>query len=198
MSGFIGEDELNAITGRWDYSILPTNVKLGKNSFIERKDSFDGFRSTRERGLVIGDDVKVYRWSQFNIEADGAIEIGERSILVGVAFMCAQHISIGKRVVISYNVTIADSDFHPADAEARKHDAIAISPQGDSRRPPFISKPVIIEDDARIGIGAIILKGVRIGSGAKVAAGAVVTSDVAAGSTVAGNPARLTLEKTPG
>jgi acetyltransferase-like isoleucine patch superfamily enzyme len=48
---------------------------------------------------------------------------------------------------------------------------------------------VVIEDDAWIGIGAIVLKGVRIGAGARVEAGAVVTRDVPSGATVAGNPA---------
>lgn len=47
-----------------------------------------------------------------------------------------------------------------------------------------------IEDDVRIGVGAILLPAVRIGRGAVVAAGAVVTRDVAAGQLVVGMPAR--------
>lgn len=55
---------------------------------------------------------------------------------------------------------------------------------------------VHIENDAYIGSGAIIRQGtpgrpLRIGAGAVVGMGAVVTRDVAAGSTVVGNPARL-------
>ena len=44
--------------------------------------------------------------------------------------------------------------------------------------------------DVWIGGGAIILPGVTIGDGAVIGAGSVVTRDVAAGQTVAGNPAR--------
>jgi len=109
--------------------------------------------------------------------------------------MCAERITIGKRVIVSYNVTIADCDFHPRDPEARKQDAIANAPEGDRRqRPPLISRPVVIKDDVWIGIGAIILKGVSIGKGAQIAAGAIVTSDVPAGVLVTGNPARVGVE----
>ncbi|HMP81816.1 MAG TPA: acyltransferase [Verrucomicrobiota bacterium] len=191
MSGLIGENEFKAITGGWDYAALPKNVRVGADCFLERRDSFKRFRSTREPGLTLGDRVKVYTWTEFNIEPSGAVEVGDDCTLVGAVFMCAESIRIGKRVVVSYNVTIADSDFHPHDPEQRKLDAIANAPEGDrSQRPPVIAKPVVIEDDAWIGIGAIILKGVRIGRGARVGAGAVVTKDVPAGATFAGNPAR--------
>jgi acetyltransferase-like isoleucine patch superfamily enzyme len=42
-----------------------------------------------------------------------------------------------------------------------------------------------------VGAGATILPGIQIGEGATVGAGAVVTKDVAAHTTVAGNPARV-------
>lgn len=48
-----------------------------------------------------------------------------------------------------------------------------------------------------IGAGAVIKQGVKIGEGAVVAAGAVVVADVAAGSTVAGVPAKPMPRHTP-
>ena len=180
------------ITGAWDYASLPPNVELGTGCFIERKESFRRFRSTREPGLRLGSNVRVYTWAEFNVEPAGEIAVGDDAVLVGPIFMCAQCISVGRRVVISYHVTIADCDFHPLDRAARRKDALANARGGDaSLRAPLVSRPVLIEDDAWIGIGAIILKGVRIGRGARVAAGAVVTRDVPEGATVAGNPARL-------
>jgi maltose O-acetyltransferase len=53
-----------------------------------------------------------------------------------------------------------------------------------------IARPVEIGETVWVGGGAIILGGVRIGDGAIIGAGAVVTKDVAAGTTVMGNPAR--------
>jgi acetyltransferase-like isoleucine patch superfamily enzyme len=55
---------------------------------------------------------------------------------------------------------------------------------------PMNIVPVAIEEDAWLGAGVTILKGVRVGRGAIVGAGSVVTEDVPPGSIVAGVPAR--------
>ena len=51
--------------------------------------------------------------------------------------------------------------------------------------------PVVIEKNAWIAIGVIVLPGVTIGEGAVVAAGSVVTSDIPANTFAAGVPARV-------
>ena len=166
-------------------------MALGAGCFIERKESFKRFRSTREPGLVLGSRVMVYTWTEFNVEPQGRISVGDDCVLVGPIFMCAERISIGRGVVISYHVTIADSDFHPRTRADRREDALANAPGGDLRlRPRVESRPVLIDDDAWIGIGAIVLKGVRIGRGARIGPGAVITRDVPDGAAVSGNPAR--------
>jgi acetyltransferase-like isoleucine patch superfamily enzyme len=183
--------DASELMGTWDYCTLPPNVAVGQGCWLERRTSFDRFRSTRFPGLVLGDRVKVYTWTTFNVEPSGRVAIGADTILAGAVFMCAGDITLGERVVVSYNVTITDCDFHPIDPDERLRDAIANAPQGDrTRRPPLVSRPVVIGDDVEIGIGAIILKGVTIGHGARIGAGAVVTSDVLAGAMVVGNPAR--------
>jgi acetyltransferase-like isoleucine patch superfamily enzyme len=179
------------IVGSWDYATLPANIRIGQGCWFERRSSFARFRSVQDPGLIIGDRVQIYTWSTFNIETTGSVEIGDDSILVGPVFMCAGRIQLGRRVILSYSVTIADSDFHPLDPAERRLDAIANAPFGDrSRRPNIITQPVIIGDDVWVGIGAIILKGVTIGQGARIGAGAVVSRDVPAGTEVEGNPAR--------
>jgi acetyltransferase-like isoleucine patch superfamily enzyme len=191
MTQFLNPDQVRDITGEWDYSTLPPNVQLGTDCFLERKDSFKRFRSTRNPGLVLGNRVCVYTWTEFNVEPAGRLIVGDDSVLVGAIFMCAESVQIGRRVVVSYNVTIADSDFHPRDPELRKVDAIANAPGGDRRlRPPILARPVVVEDDVWIGIGAIILKGVTIGRGARVGAGTVVVKNVPPGAIIAGNPAQ--------
>ncbi|MBM3499913.1 MAG: acyltransferase [Armatimonadetes bacterium] len=185
------DEDFGPITGAWDYGSLPPNVVVGEGCWLERRDSFDRFRSHQQPGLVMGDRVRVYTWTTFNVEPSGVVTIGCDSVLVGAVLMCADRIAIGERVVVSYNVTIADSDFHPIDPDLRRQDAVANSPAGDrSRRPPLVTRPVVIEDDVWIGIGAIVLKGVRIGRGARIGPGAVATRDVPPHTTVSGNPAR--------
>ena len=78
---------------------------------------------------------------------------------------------------IARNVSIYDSDFHIIENSNGE-----IMNQSDG---------IVIEDYVWIGIGAILLKGIRIGSGAVIAAGSVVTKDVPSNCMVAGNPAHI-------
>jgi acetyltransferase-like isoleucine patch superfamily enzyme len=106
--------------------------------------------------------------------------------------LCEAELTIGSYVVIGWNATIADSDFHPLEPALRIADAIACSPLGQGRpRPPLAGRPIFIEDDVWIGPNATILKGVRVGRGALIEAGAVVTRDVPPRARVLGNPAQV-------
>jgi maltose O-acetyltransferase len=75
-------------------------------------------------------------------------------------------------------------------------DRLGFVGEGAVIRPPFFCDygfNIRLGRDAFLnfnGGGALILPGVTIGDDATVAAGSVVTRDVAAGSTVIGNPAR--------
>ena len=50
---------------------------------------------------------------------------------------------------------------------------------------------VVIGSSVFIGAGAVLLPGVKIGENAIIGAGAIVTSDVVAGATMVGNPAKI-------
>lgn len=184
--------DVREVDGGWDYGRLPANVHLGRDCWLERPQIFERFRSTRTPGAVLGDAVRVYGWTVFNVEQDGLVTVGDRSVLVGAVFMCRERIEVGRDAIVSYQVTIADSDFHPRDPGQRRRDAEASAPYGNpADRPQIENRAVSIGDGAWIGIGAIILKGVQIGAGARVAAGAVVTRSVPPGATAEGNPARV-------
>ena len=55
----------------------------------------------------------------------------------------------------------------------------------------LVYKPVVINDGAHIGIGAIIMPGVTIGKGAVIGAGSVVTRDIPDYCIAVGAPAKV-------
>lgn len=178
------------LVGDWFAGRIPDNISVGVNCVIDSSFCFKHFYSTLPTGLVLGDNVTLWRTSIATAES-AVIHIGEDSYVANASLVCSSRIEIGARVMISGGVTIADSDFHPLEPAARLADTIALSPRGDRRhRPEVATKPVTIEDDVWIGWNATILKGVRVGARAVIEPGAVVTKDVAADATVSGNPAR--------
>ena len=107
------------------------------------------------------------------------VYIGERVIIVD-KLSDKNNLVIGDRVSIapgSIFVTSSDPNF--------------------SRISPYVKTVngrIVIEDDAWIGAGAIILPDIKIGNGAVVGAGAVVTKDIQPYTIVTGVPAKKTGE----
>ncbi len=54
----------------------------------------------------------------------------------------------------------------------------------------IINSGVTIDENAYIGAGAVLVAGITVGKGARIGAGSVVVENVAANSTVFGNPAK--------
>jgi maltose O-acetyltransferase len=61
-----------------------------------------------------------------------------------------------------------------------------------------VAKPIVVEDGVWIGMGAMILPGVRLGRGCVVSAGAVVRDNVPPNRLVSGNPATVGEEMPTG
>ena len=146
--------------------------------------------------LVLGDHVSCYAGCSFSLGAHGTCTIGDFTLLNGALVMAEERIEIGSHCLISWNVGIADSDFHPLAPDARRIDAEALAPffEGRPPRPKIRTAPVIIRDNVWIGMNAVILKGVTIGENSVVAAGSVVTKSVAPNVVVAGNPSIVVKE----
>lgn len=100
----------------------------------------------------------------------GAVTIGMDCKIQAFAFI-PDGVTIGNRVFIGPHVCFTN-DKHPHATGEWKQ------------------LQTVVEDEASIGAGAVILPGIRIGKGATVGAGSVVTKDVPPGATVKGNPAR--------
>lgn len=102
--------------------------------------------------------------------------------VLATAAVCVE-VELGRQTIINTGATV--------DHECRIGEGVHIAPGA------HVAGCVTIEDHAFIGLGASILPRVRIGRGATVGAGAVVTTDVPAGATVVGVPARLSRNGAP-
>jgi len=182
----------NAKPGRWTDGDLPPNVQVGPNTVIMAAHAFKRFRSLVEPALTIGGHCTM-DGVHFSLGAKGQVHIGDHCYFTNALLLCEAHLDIGNFVVLGWNVTVADSDFHPVAPAERLADTIACSPlhAGQTRRQLIACRPVVIEDDVWIGPNATILKGVRIGEGAFIEPGAMVTHSVPAHTRVMGNPAKV-------
>ncbi len=175
----------------WSHGPLPANVRIGANTLITADYAFKRFRSKLSPALLMGANCTM-DGVHFAIGEGGRVSIGDFCYFTNAVLLCELELRIGNYVVIGWNTTIADTDFHPLVPAERIADAIACSPLGQGRpRPEVAKKPVVIEDDVWIGPNATILKGARIGAGAWIEAGSLVTRDVPPRSRVLGNPAQV-------
>lgn len=180
----------------WWTHPIPENVVWDEGFYCETAQIFRFLKSKRNPAVVLGKCVSAYAGCSFSIGVNGFCKVGDYTLLNGALLMAEESIEIGSHCLISWNVGIADSDFHPLEPALRRIDAMAISPYSKPRpeRPAVSTKPVRIGDNVWIGMNAVILKGVTIGENSVIAAGAVVSKDVPANVVVAGNPAVIVKE----
>lgn len=142
---------------------------------------------------VIGAGTRI--WHQVQVR-EGA-EIGKNCI-IGKGVYIDFGVSIGNNVKIQnsaciyHGATVEDGVFvGPGVILANDRLPRAINPDGSLKADTdWKVSPVLIEQGASIGAGAIILPGVSVGAFAMVGAGAVVARNVPAHALVYGNPAR--------
>lgn len=153
-------------------------MKFGKNSFIGP--GYD-WLFVDLHGVRIGDNVMIGKNAWIQVSKAGKISIGDgTNIGRNTTISAVKKITIGRKCLISYNVSILDHDHEVDNPE--------ISPM-DSQ--PTKAKDVIIGNNCFIGAHSFILKGVKLGNHCVVGANSVVTKSFPANSVVAGNPARL-------
>lgn len=136
--------------------------------------------------IFIGAGVVIHEFSWLSVQVGYFDDVTTRLLIHdGVRIgrftqisMCGE-VEIGEEAMISDQVLIADT-FHEPHPMIRPNDVPLARPQ-----------PVRIGPGAVVDLGAAILPGVTVGENAYVCASSVVTTDVPAGATVTGNPARL-------
>lgn len=194
-------DMLNTIDGKNQQIVRSSNYGLKetlKNVFtlLLNKVQYPTARFIR-RPITIGGGYYI-NWGKnlttgYNcrIEVNGKHE--EKVLIFGdnvnigdnVSIRCAERISIGNNVLMGSRVLIIDNAHGNYSGE--NQDCPDTAPNQRS----LYTAPVIIEDNAWIGEGAVIQAGVTIGTGSIIAANSVVTKDVDKGVIVGGVPARI-------
>jgi acetyltransferase-like isoleucine patch superfamily enzyme len=154
-------------------------MKFGKNSFIG-----PGYDIAPVlKGVFLGNNVMIGRraWLDISRYTKGAqIFVGDGTQIGRNAMMsAAKKITIGKKCLVSYNVSFLDHD----------HNFVADMSIFDSGITQ--AREIIVEDDCFIGAHSFILKGVHLGKQCVVGANSVVLDSFPDYSVIAGNPARL-------
>ena len=148
-------------------SIAP-NVKLGKDVKI--------YQFVNLYGCEIGDESRIGTF----VEIQKGAKVGRRVKVSSHTFIC-EGVEIEDHVFVGHGVMFINDRFPRAVNERGE-----LAGDGD-----WTMVPTIVRRGATIGSGATILCGVEIGENAIVGAGSVVTRNVAPGTIVAGNPARV-------
>ena len=127
-------------------------------------------------GCEIGDETKIGAF----VEIQKHARVGKRCKISSHTFIC-EGVTIEDQVFIGHGVTFINDSYPRATTREG-----ALQTEVDWR-----VEATLVKRGASIGSGATILSNVTIGEEAIVGAGAVVTKDVAPGTVMVGNPARL-------
>lgn len=141
--------------------IIWRQYKIGKN-FHAARGVFLWARNT----IIIGNNFYIGKYSIIECDA----QIGDNVILANHVSLIGRYDHHYQQVGIPMRLAsqIRDKDYNWKG----------------------INQKIIIEDDVWIGLGAIVLSGIMIGTGSIIAAGSVVTKDVEPYSIYGGNPAK--------
>ena len=139
--------------------------------------------------IDFGKQITLGRYCRFDVlgtHESKILSFGD-NVVVGdnVRISCIEKIRIGNNVLIGSRVLIIDN------AHGKYNGQDADPPYTPPNLRTLQSDPIEVGDNVWIGEGAVIQKGVRIGSGCVIAANTVVTIDVPQNSIVAGLPGRI-------
>ena len=153
-------------------------ISLGDGVVLDRGAVLDA-RGAGDEGITIGNRVIVNRGASIQAKV-GRIDIGDDCNIGSNVDLVAQGpIILDARVSIACKATIAGGRY-----------VVEKDSGASEAKDRFTSGPIHIGSGTRIGMGAIVQDGVKIGARAIVAPGAVVYEDVSDDMVVWGNPAR--------
>ena len=149
------------------FCVIAPDVKLGRDVKIHH--------FVNLYGCEIGDGSSIGSF----VEIQKGARVGRNCKVSSHSFIC-EGVTVADEVFIGHGVVFINDKYPRATTESG-----ALQTDAD-----WQVVQTVVQARASIGSNVTILCGITIGEGAVIGAGSVVTRDVAAGTTVAGNPAR--------
>ena len=159
--------------------IYHSDLRMGKNVLVG--DRVIIYQAEDGGPVELGDRVAVLRDTAIETGFGGSISIGSTTWIHprGQINAYMGSIYIGSGVDIAPNCAFYSYDHGSA-------------PDRPIREQPLETKgDIVIEDRAWLGVGVIVLSGVRIGKGAVIGAGSVVNKNIPDFAIAVGNPVRV-------
>jgi acetyltransferase-like isoleucine patch superfamily enzyme len=159
--------------------IYHSDLRLGQNVLVG--DRVIIYQAEDGGPVQLGDRSAVLRDTAIETGFGGSIRIGSETWIHPRNQLNAYRgsIHVGNGVDIAPNCA-----FYPYDHGFAASQSI--------REQPLETKgDIVVEDHAWLGVGVIVLSGVRIGKGAVIGAGSVVNKDIPDYAIAVGNPARV-------
>ncbi|MGQ0761900.1 MAG: acyltransferase [Acidobacteriota bacterium] len=149
------------------FCVIAPDVKLGRDVKIHH--------FVNLYGCEIGDGSSIGSF----VEIQRGARVGRNCKISSHSFIC-EGVTVEDEVFIGHGVVFINDKYPRATT-----DDGTLQTDADWK-----VVPTVVRSRASVGSNVTILCGVTIGQNAIIGAGAVVTKDVAAGATVAGNPAK--------
>ncbi len=155
------------------------DLQLGANIFIG--DRVRIFEDCNGGPVELADRVHLHNDTCIQTGDGGSLKIGSDTHIQPRCQFSAYKglIQIGEGVQIAPNCAFYLGESQIAPAELTENQSL-LSKGG-----------IIVDDDAWLGHGAVVLDGIRIGKGAVIGSGAVVNQDIQDGAIAIGVPARV-------
>jgi acetyltransferase-like isoleucine patch superfamily enzyme len=163
----------------------PHKISLGDNVIIDDGCLLDAKGKDNE-GITIGNGFTLGRYSSL-VCKNGNIKIGSQ---VNIGSTAKIVVGEGGTIEIGNSIDIGSSShFSGGSYDYSQTDVLP-----SSRRQA--TQGIVVEDMAWVGVGVVLLDGVRVGTQSIVGAGSVVNRSIPPRTIVAGVPARVLKERT--
>jgi acetyltransferase-like isoleucine patch superfamily enzyme len=186
-------EPLRRLEHDWYPGVIPANVALGPDVYVDTSYAFGAFHSRREAGLAVGAAAGIYDRTNFFVGPAGQVVVGPYTCLNATTVVCNDRVVIGAHCFLAWGVVLTDSWPGPGVPLAARRAALRAAAADPRRHFPRVStpRPIVLGDNVWVGFDSVILPGVSLGQGCVVGCKTVVAADIPPYAVVVGTPPRV-------